>query len=36
MTYFLCRCGHASAWHINGQGPQLIYGGQPEEIDLDV
>lgn len=31
LTYFQCRCGHASAWYWNGRGPQLIYGQEPRE-----
>ena len=33
LRYYLCICGHASAWHWNGTGPLLVYGDQPLEID---
>lgn len=31
LIYFLCLCGHASAWYWNGSGAQLIYGQEPGE-----
>jgi hypothetical protein len=31
LTFFHCVCGHASAWHWNGKGPQLIYGQEPAD-----
>lgn len=33
LIFFLCLCGHASAWYWNDHGAQLIYGAEPEEID---
>lgn len=35
LTFVRCVCGHASAWLVNGHGPQLIFTGEPEEIDDD-
>lgn len=35
LIYFLCICGHASAWYWNGHGAQLIYGQEPEDIEDD-
>jgi len=35
LIYFLCKCGHASAWYWNGHGAQLIYGAEPGEIDAE-
>lgn len=29
LVFFRCVCGHASAWHWNGHGPQLVYGQEP-------
>ena len=33
LIYFLCKCGHASAWYWDGHGAQLIYGNEPEDYD---
>lgn len=33
LTFFLCRCGRATAWHLDGEVPQLIYGSDPPELD---
>ena len=33
LRYYLCLCGHASAWHWNGSGPQLVYGDETMELD---
>lgn len=33
LIFFLCLCGHASAWYWHDHGAQLIYGSEPKEID---
>ena len=29
LIFYLCYCGHASAWFWDGSNPQLIYGDRP-------
>lgn len=36
LRYYLCLCGHASAWHWNGSGPQLVYGQEPIDFDEEI
>lgn len=33
LIYFLCPCGHASAWYWSDYGPQLVYGSVPKNAD---
>ncbi len=35
LRYYLCPCGHASAWYWEDDDPQLVYGGAIAETEDD-